>query len=137
MLRYINSEQVISSLSNVFALLAIVISCLGLLGLAMFSAEQRIKEIGIRKVLGASVQSIISLFSKDFLKLVGLSFLIATPIAAYLMKSWLQSFAYKISLSWWIFALTGLSALAIALLTVGYQTIKAAKMNPIQNLRTE
>ena len=132
-----NSEQVISSLSNVFALLAIVISSLGLLGLAMFSAEQRIKEIGIRKVLGASVQSIISLFSKDFLKLVGLSFIIATPIAAYLMKSWLQGFAYKISLSWWIFALTGLSALAIALLTVGYQTIKAAKMNPIQNLRTE
>lgn len=131
------SEQVVSSLSNVFAGLAILISCLGLLGLAMFSAEQRIKEIGIRKVLGASVQSIIALFSKDFLQLVGLSFVIATPIAAYLMKNWLQGFAYQIQLSWWIFALTGLMALLIAFLTVAYQTFKAARSNPVKNLRME
>ena len=131
------SETVISSLSNVFALLAIVISCLGLLGLAIFSAEQRIKEIGIRKVLGASIGNIVHLFSKDFLRLVGLSFLIAAPIAGYLMQEWLQNFAYKINLSWWMFALTGFAALAIAFLTVAYQTITAAKSNPVQNLRAE
>ncbi len=131
------NEQVVSSLSNVFATLAIMISCLGLLGLAMFSTEQRIKEIGIRKVLGASVVSIIGLFSKDFLQLVAFSFIIATPIAAYLMKSWLEGFAYQIDLSWWIFALTGLVALTIAFLTVAHQTFSAAKANPIKNLRTE
>ncbi|MBO3697224.1 ABC transporter permease [Roseivirga sp. E12] len=131
------NEKVVSSLSNIFAILAIMISCLGLLGLAMFSTEQRIKEIGIRKVLGASISSIIRLFSKDFLQLVALSFIIAAPIAAYLMKDWLQGFAYKISLSWWIFALTGIMALGIAFLTVAYQTFTAAKSNPIKNLRTE
>ncbi|OEK05583.1 hypothetical protein BFP71_14000 [Roseivirga misakiensis] len=131
------NEQVISSLSNVFAVLAILISCLGLLGLAMFSAEQRIKEIGIRKVLGASVSSIIGLFSKDFIQLVGLSFIIAMPISLYLMQEWLASFAYRIALSWWIFALTGVLALLIAFGTVAYQTFKAAKTNPIDNLRVE
>ncbi|OEK03750.1 hypothetical protein BFP97_04745 [Roseivirga sp. 4D4] len=131
------NEKVVSSLSNIFAILAIMISCLGLLGLAMFSAEQRIKEIGVRKVLGASVASIIKLFSKDFLQLVVWSFVIATPIAAYLMKNWLEGFAYQINLSWWIFALTGLLALIIAFLTVAYQTFSAAKANPIKNLRTE
>ncbi len=131
------SEAIISKLSNVFAVLAILISCLGLLGLAMFSAEQRTKEIGIRKVLGASVQSIITLFSKEFVQLVLVSFIIATPIAWYLMNGWLQGFAYSISLAWWIFALTGVSALLIALLTVSFQTMRAALRNPVKSLRAE
>ncbi len=131
------SEQVISKLSNVFAGLAIAVSCLGLLGLAMFSAEQRIKEIGIRKVLGASVSNIITLFSKDFLQLVGLSFLVAAPVSWFLMNNWLQGFAYRIDLAWWIFAVSGLLALSIALLTVSFQAIKAAIANPIKSLRPE
>lgn len=131
------SEAIVSKLSNVFAVLAIMISCLGLLGLAMFSAEQRTKEIGIRKVLGASVQSIITLFSKEFVQLVLVSFVIATPIAWYLMNGWLQGFAYSISLAWWIFALTGASALLIALLTVSIQTMRAALRNPVKSLRAE
>lgn len=131
------SESIISKLSNVFAVLAILISCLGLLGLAMFSAEQRTKEIGIRKVLGASVNSIIAMFSKEFVQLVLVSFIIAAPIAWYLMYNWLQGFAYSISLAWWIFALTGVSALIIALLTVSFQTIRAALRNPVKSLRAE
>ncbi len=131
------SENVMSSLSNIFAVLAIAISCLGLLGLAIFSSEQRVKEIGIRKVLGASVSSIIQLFSRDFLKLVGLSFLIAAPVSGYLMQQWLQNFAYKINITWWMYLLTGIASIAIAFLTVAYQTVKAAKTNPIQNLRSE
>lgn len=135
--RLYENEAIISRLSNVFAVLAILISCLGLLGLAMFSAEQRIKEIGIRKVLGASVRSIISLFSKEFVQLVLVSFVIAAPIAWYLMNGWLQSFAYSISLAWWIFAVTGVSALLIALLTVSFQTLRAALRNPVTSLRSE
>lgn len=131
------SEAIISKLSNVFAILAILISCLGLLGLAMFSAEQRTKEIGIRKVLGASVNSIIAMFSREFVQLVLVSFIIAAPIAWYLMYNWLQSFAYSISLAWWIFALTGISALIIALLTVSFQTMRAALRNPVKSLRAE
>ncbi|MDN5216880.1 permease prefix domain 2-containing transporter [Fulvivirgaceae bacterium BMA12] len=131
------NEQAISQLSNAFAGLAVMISCLGLLGLAMFSAEQRIKEIGIRKVLGASVSSIVTLFSKDFLQLVSLSFVIAAPIAWFFVNKWLQGFAYQIDLAWWIFAATGLLTLFIALLTVSVQAIKAALSNPVNALRTE
>ena len=131
------SEAIVSKLSNVFALLAILISCLGLLGLAMFSAEHRTKEIGIRKVLGASISSIVAMFSKEFVELVLISFIIAAPIAWYLMDSWLQGFAYSISLAWWIFALTGASAVLIALLTVSFQTMRAALRNPVRSLRAE
>lgn len=131
------SEQVTSKLSNVFALLAIIVSCLGLLGLAMFSAEQRIKEIGIRKVLGSSVSSIVALFSKDFLQLVGISFAVAAPLGWIFMREWLQSFAYRIDIQWWMFAATGISVLLIALLTVSFQSIKSALANPVDSLRNE
>jgi putative ABC transport system permease protein len=132
-----NSEQIISRLSILFAVLAILISCLGLLGLVMFAAEQRVKEIGIRKVLGASLGQIVSLFARDFLQLVTIAFLIAGPFAWYAMNSWLHDFAYRIAISWWIFALAGLSALLIALLTVSHQALRAAMANPVKSLRSE
>ncbi|MEM1257251.1 MAG: FtsX-like permease family protein [Bacteroidota bacterium] len=131
------SEQLISKLSNVFSLLAIAISVLGLLGLAMFSAQQRTKEMGVRKVLGASNSTIIKLFSEDILKLVGISFLITAPLAWLLMQRWLQDFAYQINMSWWIFAIAGLSALLIAFLTISSQSLKIAYANPAKSLRTE
>ncbi|HET9280131.1 MAG TPA: ABC transporter permease [Flavitalea sp.] len=118
-------------------IVAIVIACLGLFGLASFTAEQRTKEIGIRKVLGASVRGLVSLLSKDFLKLVAIAIAIATPIAWYFMNHWLQDFVYRVSLSWWVFAVAGISAIFIALLTVSYQAIKAAIANPVKSLRTE
>ncbi|AHM62859.1 hypothetical protein D770_23070 [Flammeovirgaceae bacterium 311] len=130
-------EERIGKLAGFFAVLAILISCLGLFGLAAFMAEQRTKEIGIRKVLGASVQNITLLISRDFVKLVLLAIVIAMPIAWYFMEGWLQDFAYRINISWWIFAAAGLLALAIALATVSYQAIKAARINPVKNLRTE
>ncbi|MBD0367767.1 MAG: ABC transporter permease, partial [Flavisolibacter sp.] len=120
-----------------FTIIAILISCLGLFGLATFSAEQRTKEIGIRKVLGASVTHIVSLLSKDFLKLVFIALLVATPVAWYFMQQWLQNFAYRISISWWVFAAAGFIALTIALITVSFQAVKAALANPVKNLRTE
>lgn len=131
------SEQRIEKLASLFTLLTILISCLGLFGLASYMAQNRIKEIGVRKVLGASVSGITALLSKDFLKLVGISLLIAIPVSWYTMNQWLQDFAYRIELSWWIFALAGLLALAIAFVTVSYQAIKAAKSNPVKSLRTE
>ncbi len=131
------TEIVLSQIINTFTLVAILISCLGLFGLAAFSAEQRNKEIGIRKVLGASVTGIVQLLSKDFLKLVIISFIIATPIAWYGMSKWLQAFAYRIPLSWWMFALAGLIAVFIALFTVSFQAIRAALMNPVKSLKTE
>jgi predicted permease len=131
------SEQQTSRLVNLFGLLAIVISCLGLFALAAFTAEQRTKEIGVRKVLGASVGSIVTLLSKDFLKLVLLALVIASPIAWWAMNRWLQDFAYKIDIEWWVFALAGLLAVGIALLTVSFQSIKAALMNPVTSLRSE
>lgn len=131
------SEQRIEKLASLFTLLTILISCLGLFGLASYMAQNRIKEIGVRKVLGASVSGITTLLSKDFLKLVGISLFIATPISWYTMSQWLQDFAYRIELSWWIFGLAGLLALVIAFLTVSYQAIKAAKSNPVKSLRTE
>lgn len=117
--------------------LAILIGCLGLFGLATFAAEQRRKEVGIRKVLGASVPGLVLMLSKDFLKLVLLAALIAFPIAWYAMNQWLQDFAYRIDLSWWIFVLAGIGALLIAFLTVSFEAIKAAVANPVKNLRTE
>jgi len=120
-----------------FAILAIFISCLGLLGLASYSTMQRTKEIGIRKVLGASVGTIVNLLSKEFLVLVAISFLVAAPVAWYFMDKWLKGFAYQISISWWVFAMAGILALFIALFTVSFQAIKAAIANPVKSLRTE
>ena len=132
-----SEEQRTEKLASLFTLLTILISCLGLFGLASYMAENRIKEIGIRKVLGASVQSITTLLSKDFLKLVVISLLIAIPVSWYFMDKWLEEFAYRITVSWWVFALSGILALAIALITVSYQSIKAARLNPVKSLRTE
>ena len=131
------SETVIGTLATIFAGLAIFIACLGLFGLATFTAEQRTKEIGVRKVLGASVLSIVALLSKDFLKLVLIAIVIASPVAYYAMHRWLQDFAYKINIEWWVFALAGLLAVGIALLTVSFQSIRAALMNPVKSLRSE
>ena len=131
------SEQRIGKIFISFAVLAIFIACLGLFGLATFTAEQRTKEIGIRKVLGASVSNIVALLSKDFLKLVLVAFLIAVPVSWYAMNRSLQDFAYRIDISWWIFALAGLLALMIALLTVSFKAVKAALANPIKSLRSE
>ncbi|MEO7524652.1 MAG: FtsX-like permease family protein, partial [Ferruginibacter sp.] len=131
------SENTLARIINSFTLMAILISCLGLFGLAAFSAEQRNKEIGIRKVLGASVTGIVQLLSKDFLQLVLVSIVIAVPIAWWAMDKWLQNFAYKITISWWMFALAGLLALGIAIFTVSFQAIKAAVSNPVKSLRAE
>ena len=131
------TEATLSQIINSFTLVAIVISCLGLFGLAAFSAEQRSKEIGIRKVLGASISGIVALLSKDFLKLVLVALVIATPIAWWGMSKWLQAFVYRINISWWMFALAGLLAIIIALFTVSFQAIKAALMNPVKSLKSE
>ncbi|WP_413667772.1 ABC transporter permease [Mucilaginibacter sp. Mucisp86] len=132
-----HAEQRSSSLIAVFAVIAILISAMGLLGLAAFAAEQRVKEIGIRKVLGASVQNIIGLLSTDFLKTVIVANLFAFPVAWYMMNKWLQDFAYRVDISWWIFAAAACIALLIALLTVSIQSIKAALANPVNSLRSE
>ena len=132
-----NSEQVVSRLSDAFAFLAILISCLGLLGLVMFTAEQRTKEIGIRKVLGASVANIVRLMSSDFLKLVVVAIIIASPIAWWAMHAWLSNYAYKIDITWWIFVAAGGLIVLIALATISFQSIKAAMANPVKSLRTE
>ena len=131
------AEERIGKLASLFAVLAILISCLGLFGLASFVAEQRTKEIGIRKVLGASVGSLWGLLSKDFVLLVLIALLIATPLAYYGMNQWLQKYSYRTELSWWIFASAGAGALVITLLTVSFQAIKAALMNPVRSLRSE
>jgi ABC-type antimicrobial peptide transport system permease subunit len=131
------SEQVVSKLANSFAFLAIFISCLGLLGLAMFTAEQKTREIGIRKVLGASITSLFTLMSKEFLLLVCIALLIASPVAWWLMNSWLQNYAYRTPITWWMFLLAGALAVIIALVTVSFQAARAAVANPIKSLRTE
>ncbi len=131
------SEVLTGDLTYYFAFISILISCLGLFGLATFMAKQRTKEIGIRKVLGASVNSITALISKDFLKLVSFAILIASPLAYYFMNSWLDDFAYKIIITWWIFAFAGMLTITIALSTIGFQAIKAALANPVKSLRTE
>jgi putative ABC transport system permease protein len=131
------NEQVVEKLSNSFSFLAIFISCLGLLGLAMFTAEQRVREFGIRKVLGASVRSLFSLLSSEFLLLVLIALLIASPIAWYAMSLWLRTFEYSAPIQWWMFALSGGLIIAIALLTVSFQAIKSALVNPVKSLRAE
>ena len=135
--KFYESETLVFQLSLVFAGIAILISCLGLYGLVLFTMTQRTKEIGIRKVLGASVTNIIALLSTDFLKLVALAILIASPLAWYAMNEWLQDFAYHIQIEWWMIALAATLATTIALTTVSFQSIKAALMNPVQSLKIE
>ncbi len=130
-------EQRVGKVSITFSLLAVIIACLGLFGLATYMAEQRTKEIGVRKVLGASVAGIVSMLSKDFLKLVAISFVIAVPLAWWAMNNWLQDFANRINISWWIFIVAGVVAMLIAVFTVSFQAIKAAIANPVKSLRTE
>jgi len=131
------TETLIGKLASVFAVLAIIISCLGLFGLAAYTAERRTKEIGIRKVLGASAQGLAGLLSKDFIQLVAISCLIAFPVAWWMMHNWLQDYEYRVEISWWIFIAAGLLAIFIALITVSFQAIRAAFMNPVKSLRTE
>jgi putative ABC transport system permease protein len=131
------SEQKLSRLLWIFTIMAILIGCMGLFALAAFSAEQRIKEIGIRKVLGASVVNLTALLAKNFLRLVLIASLLAFPLAWWAMNNWLQDFPYRVNISWWVFVATGVASLLIALLTVSFQAIKAALSNPVKNLRTE
>jgi len=131
------NETLIGTLSQVFAALAIVISCLGLFGLAAYTVQRRIREIGIRKVLGGSVSGITGLLSLDFMQLVGLAILVAFPVAWWLMHNWLQDYAYRTTIQWWVFVAAGGLALLITLLTVGLHALRAARTNPIKTLRTE
>jgi putative ABC transport system permease protein len=124
-------------LMNVIMMLTIFISCMGLFGLAMFTAEQRTREIGIRKVLGATVTNIVTLLSKDFVLLIILSLIIASPIAGYFMSRWLEDFAYRIHVTGWVYILAGTMAILIALCTVSFQAIRAAIANPVTSLRSE
>ncbi len=132
-----SAEQKTGTILNIFSILTIFVACLGLFGLATYTAEQRTKEIGIRKVLGASVSQVTGMLSKEFLKLVFIASLIAFPIAWWAMHKWLQSFAYRINISWWVFAVAGFITIFIALITVSFQAIKAAIANPVKSLRTE
>ena len=131
------TEQRTAQVFALFAGLAILLACLGLFALSAYTTAQRTKEIGIRKVLGASVSNIVNMLSKDFLKLVLIAAFIAFPIAWWSMNKWLQDFAYRINISWWIFFVAGLAAVLIALITVSFQAIKAAVSNPVKSLRTE
>jgi len=132
-----DEEKRLGQISIVFTVLAILISCLGLFGLVSYVAEQKKKEIGIRKVLGASISSVVQLLTKDSLKLVGIAFIIATPIAYYFMQRWLEDYTYRIDIQWWVFALAGSFALLITLFTVGFQSVKSALANPVKSIRTE
>jgi len=134
---FYKQETQLSQLYKIFAAIAIFLSCLGLYGLASFMAVQRIKEVGIRKVLGATAGNIVYLFSKEFIILISIAFLIATPLAWYFMNKWLQDYAYRINISWWLFIAGGAGAIIIALITVSFQAIKAAVANPVKSLRTE
>lgn len=129
--------QRMGSIFSSFAILAIIIAGLGLFALSAFMAEQRYKEIGIRKVLGASVSNIVSMLSKDFVKIILIAFLIAAPIAWWAMNKWLQNFAYRIKIDWLIFVMAGISSILIALITISFQSIKAATMNPVRSIKTE
>jgi putative ABC transport system permease protein len=131
------TEQRMGGISLSFSLLAIFIACLGLFGLAAYAAEQRTREIGIRKVLGATIGGIIGLLSRDFLVMVLISALIAFPLAWWAMHRWLQDFAYRIDIGWGVFVLAGLLSVGIALLTVSFQALRAALMNPVKSLRSE
>jgi len=131
------TEERVANLSAVFAGMAIFISCLGMFGLASFVAEQRTKEIGVRKVLGATMFSLWKMLSTQFVRLVLISLCISIPLSYYGMNRWLQDYTYRDSISWWIFGIAGLGILLITLLTVSYQSIKAALMNPVLSLRSE
>ena len=131
------SEQVIETLSNWFALIAILIACLGLYGLAAFTTSRRTKEIGVRKVLGASASSVVGLLTKEFAMLVGVAFVIAAPTAWWIMNEWLSKFEYRAELNWGLFAIAGLGMVAITYATVGFQSLRAALANPSDALRTE
>jgi putative ABC transport system permease protein len=131
------SEEKLSRLLWIFTVMAILIGCMGLFALAAFSAEQRIKEIGIRKVLGASVVNLTALLARNFLRLVLVASLLAFPVAWWAMQSWLEDFPYRVNISLWVFVATGVASLLIALVTVSFQAVKAALANPVKNLRTE
>jgi putative ABC transport system permease protein len=131
------TEQKMGKLFVSFAVLAIVIACLGLFGLVTYAAEQRTKEIGVRKVLGANTANIVAMISKDFLRLVFIAALLAFPLSWWAMNRWLQDFAYRVTISWWIFVLAGILALMIAIITVCFQAFKAAWQNPVTSLRSE
>jgi ABC-type antimicrobial peptide transport system permease subunit len=134
---FYKQENQLAALYKIFAAIAIFLSCLGLYGLASFMTVQRIKEVGIRKILGATSGSIVYLFSKEFVILITIAFAVAAPIAWYYMHQWLQAYAYRISISWWLLAAGGLAAILIALVTISFQAIKAAKANPVKSLRNE
>lgn len=134
---FYKQENQLAQLYKIFAAIAIFLSCLGLYGLASFMAVQRIKEVGIRKVLGATAANIVYLFSKEFIVLIAIAFVIATPIAWYFMNKWLQDYVYRIDISWWMFIVGGVVAIIIALATISFQAIKAAIANPVKSLRTE
>ena len=133
----LSDDEHTGTMAAAFAGLTIFISCMGLFALAAFMAENRLKEIGIRKVLGASVAAITTMLSKDFLILVAIAFVIASPIAWWVMNNWLTNYPLHISIGYWVFILTGAASIIIALLTVGFQALRAAILNPIKNLRTE
>jgi putative ABC transport system permease protein len=135
--RLYQSEHRQESIFTIFSFIAIFIACLGLLGLSAFTISQRIKEIGIRKVLGATVSTIVTLLSKDFLKLVLIAGIIAFPVAWFAMNKWLEDFAYRINIPWWVFLFAGFMAALVAFATIGFQAVKAARANPVKNLRTE
>ena len=134
--QYLSEERTLT-LAKYFAYLTILISCLGLFGLAAYDTERRTKEIGIRKVLGANTKILVALLSKDFMKLVTIAIILSSPIAYYLMNKWLQDFVFRIDISWWFFVAAGTIALVIALITVSFQAVKAAVANPVKSLRTE
>jgi putative ABC transport system permease protein len=131
------NDELFGKVFGIFGSFAIFIACLGLLGLSLFATTQRTKEIGVRKVLGASVSNIVFLLSKDFIRLVIIAFVIASPVAWFVMNNWLQNFAYRINISWWFFALAGMLAVMVAFFTISFQAIKAAIANPVKSLRTE
>ena len=134
---YYEAEQKWSNIIAWAGGISILLACMGLLGLAALAAVNRTKEIGVRKVLGASIRDIIALLSKDFLKLIVIAFIIASPVAYYFMHQWLQDYANRIGIEWWVFAIVGAGAILIALITISFQSIKAAIANPVKSLRTE
>ena len=134
---FYKQENQLAQLYKIFAAIAIFLSCLGLYGLASFMAVQRIKEVGIRKVLGATAGNIVYLFSKEFIILIAIAFAIATPIAWYYMHKWLQDYVYRINISWWLFAAGGIISILVALATVSYRALRAAVVNPVTSLRSE
>jgi len=134
---FYKEERQLAKLYQLFAGIAIFLSCLGLYGLASFMAVQRIREIGIRKVLGASAQHIVGLFSREFVLLIGVAFLIAAPIAWYFMHQWLLNYVYRIDIGWWVFVVSGATAMLVAVLSVSFQAVRAASMNPVKSLKSE